>query len=330
MLLVGPTLPTHRRERAPYAHSSQVRLATWSCLVLPCALWFTIYLTMSKLSSLASAVPNSTPPKQLVAAPPSPKSPTAEDAARWPILAAWKWLVPIRTEVVDFAADAAGCSAAPTRMESCNDLACRGVLPSALGHFIKRTADAASNEAPVDPDSEFFRSSQDLNAASEDVAHSLRNLTSAAGAGVNVLRLLFLGLRSIRAENQGLEVLRELRWLAPALEVAVARLRGACRIPGYRPSDARLRSMLLAAGVPSSQRGKLSWVVDGLPWELARIQLSHFCHCPRIQPEPRISCCSTCRGAQLQTAVAHQMCPWCHQDSAGEPTGCFSPRRRPR
>ncbi|CAE7837193.1 unnamed protein product [Symbiodinium sp. CCMP2592] len=300
--------------------------------------------------------------------PASPKSPTPEDATRWPILTAWRWLVPMRTEIADFAADAAGSSAVPTRMESGTDLAYRGVLPAALGRFITRTATAASNDEPDDPDplaDESFSSSRDMHGASEDVARSLSKLTSVAGAGVSVLRLLFLGLRSIRAEylkriaawadateaaldaniqpapplplpaapapdafldwfasSAGLGVLRELRWLASPVEVALARLRGACRIPGYRPSDARLRNMLLAAGVPSTQRDKLSWMVDGLPWELARVQLSQVCQCPRLLPAPLISCCITCRGAQMQPAVAARMCPWCRQDSAVHCQAC--------
>ena len=248
------------------------------------------------------------------------------------------------------------------RLESCSDLAYRGVLPGALGRFIKRAANESSSDmrGVPEPLDELFSSSRDLSTAAEDVERSLSNLFSAAGAGVNVLRLLFLGLRSIRAEYlkrisawadateaaldagtfvpalplpppaaqppdtrlldwlasaAGLAFLRELRWLAPSMEVAVARLRGACRVPGYRPSDARLRNLLVAAGVPSTHQGQLTWVVDGLAY-VARSLLSHTCNCPRILPAPILSCCAACRGVQMHAAVAVRPCPWCRQNSA--------------
>ena len=58
------------------------------------------------------------------------RSPTTnDDGRRWPILAAWQWLVPMCTEVNDFGIEPGHSSAASTLAEGESDLAQRGIMP---------------------------------------------------------------------------------------------------------------------------------------------------------------------------------------------------------
>ena len=122
------------------------------------------------------------------------------------------------------------------------------------------------------------------------------------------------------ASPAGQEVIKELRWSLPDRRAAISRLRMACRVQGYRPSDARILFLLSAEGVPlRTGSTDVLWDSGGLTWPLAKALLLHLCTCAPVgeRPTPPIQCCSRCRGALFAdiAAAAPLPCPWCRHTS---------------
>ena len=126
----------------------------------------------------------------------------AEDTAqRWPILSAWKWFVPLSTEIEDFGHDDESSSRTVTSSELGHDLAYRGIMPRELGRFLRRHGQSNCTRLPEkDAPDEQFGSFLDMQGAADELVATAERCVRAVGAAIGVLRLLMLGLRCIRAE----------------------------------------------------------------------------------------------------------------------------------
>ena len=121
-----------------------------------------------------------------------------EVQARWPLLSAWRWLVPTLGREVILSADTGGHSAAAVCAEGECDLAHRGVLPAALGRAILQ----AARGTPVPDDA--------LPDAAEGFAHLLssaqlaaeqarrRSLVDRLRPAIDFTAVLLCGLRAAR------------------------------------------------------------------------------------------------------------------------------------
>ena len=63
----------------------------------------------------------------------------AGSEVRWPVLVAWRWLVPMPDREVVFNADVDGHSASGVRLEGANDMGYRGVMPRRLGVILQES-----------------------------------------------------------------------------------------------------------------------------------------------------------------------------------------------
>ena len=126
-------------------------------------------------------------------------------AARWPILSAWRWLVPI-PEVETFIGDSLNQSADGARRETHVDLAYRGVLPWGLGRALCAPsahggAIAGVHDEQADGagrDEEFATQSQAASTCQE--SQRRRQLWRTHAPALRVTTALVLGLRKLRAE----------------------------------------------------------------------------------------------------------------------------------
>ena len=126
----------------------------------------------------------------------------AEDTAqRWPILSAWKWFVPLSTEIEVLGHDDESSSRTVTSSELGHDLAYRGIMPRELGRFLRRHGQSNCSRLPEeDAPDEQFGSFLDMQGAADELVATAERCVQAVGAAIGVLRLLMLGLRCIRAE----------------------------------------------------------------------------------------------------------------------------------
>ena len=201
-----------------------------------------------------------------------------------PILSAWKWFVPLSTEIEDFGHDDESSSRTVTSSELGHDLAYRGIMPRELGRFLRRHGQSNCTRLPEeDAPDEQFGSFLDMQGAADELVATAERCVRAVGAAIGVLRLLMLGLRCIRAEYlkrldawasamtaslseataqvlpagpldrartwlrtpEGGTFLRELRWLAADRSTAVNRLRSVLRT---NHSNDRLAEILMEFG----------------------------------------------------------------------------------
>ena len=123
-------------------------------------------------------------------------------AQRWPILSAWKWFVPLSSEIEDFGHDEESSSRAVTNAEQGHDLAYRGIMPQELGRFLRRHGQPTCHRSQPEEDApdEQFGSFLDLQGAADELAAISVRCVQAVGAAIGPLRLLMLGLRCVRAE----------------------------------------------------------------------------------------------------------------------------------
>ena len=278
---------------------------------------------------------------------------TYPTSQRWPVLSAWRWLVPSSSEIEVFGAEVNGSSRETTRLEHGHDLAYRGIMPQELGRALKRLAgeESANVSSVLDDDDEQFGSSVCINAAAEEHKSSLSHLDVHVGAAAGPLRLLVMGLRAVRAEYlKRIQVWSEavhaalhtavdpvaapppavatdgfVLWLASATgRECVRELRwlGPTRRVAvqrvrqeYRAglSDNRVVRQLSASGVPFLDQDDLCWNVCDHPWGVCRAALQRVCQCVRVHPMPQLACCSTCGGLQIAEVRPALPCPWCRQ-----------------
>ena len=123
----------------------------------------------------------------------TPKVADPASCARWPVLSAWKWLVPLSTELEDFGTEVDG----RTRPEQGWDLAYRGVLRAALGASLRR---APTSDQLDDLAAELYGTHRDIPAATIELVNNLSCHEAAIGAAIGVLdadRCLVQGLSGI-------------------------------------------------------------------------------------------------------------------------------------
>ena len=70
-----------------------------------------------------------------------------EARTRWPILTAWRWLMPLAPRELVLNADGGGRSAEGVRQEEPSDLGYRGLMPTSLGVCLQQ-ASPLSRDAP--------------------------------------------------------------------------------------------------------------------------------------------------------------------------------------
>ena len=261
----------------------------------------------------------------------------AEDTAqRWPILSAWKWFVPLSTEIEDFGHDDESSSRTVTSSELGHDLAYRGIMPRELGRFLRRHGQSNCTRLPEkDAPDEQFGSFLDMQGAADELVATAERCVRAVGAAIGVLRLLMLGLRCIRAEYlkrldawasamtaslseataqvlpagpldrartwlrtpEGGTFLRELRWLAADRSTAVNRLRSVLRT---NHSNDRLAEILMEFGIPLRTGTVLSWGASQASWAVYRQALQHVCRCPVVAPCHLLHAASAVEGPSQQ------------------------------
>ena len=123
-----------------------------------------------------------------------PPSPPPSVVERWPILAAWRWLVPIPAREALLSQDVAGSSAASANKECGTDLAYRGVLPKALGVAICHLSPASLEDLELEQFAS-LRNSRALQSEIQALARRQRPFLPAA----QCCQRLVVGLRFIRS-----------------------------------------------------------------------------------------------------------------------------------
>ena len=122
---------------------------------------------------------------------------SAAAAARWPTLAAWRWLVPVREREelvgVDVTSSAPGAA-----MEGPADLAYRCVMPRALGKVLD-SQEGASLQVCASEEGEEYGTIHDAPTLEREAAARTRACAKRANA-VRVTTSLLLGIRKLRAE----------------------------------------------------------------------------------------------------------------------------------
>ena len=277
-----------------------------------------------------------------------PSPPPLASQNRWPLLSAWRWLVPIPDRESLLSVDVNGSSAVSTSRETGSDLAYRGVLPLQLGVALCRSGSSDSSSADCADMESFATLAQPAALASEldRLAQSQHRFLPA----IRTVQALLLGLRRIRAEYQrrieawlrlacaatpvpaplldaaaprqvdpllvwlysppGSAVLRELRWSLLSLPSAASRVRLAS---GFRSrTESAIKSLLFEAGVALLVDGLPSWGPDWPSWDEALSGLSRPCLCPASGQSRLIVSCWACGGPDFpRHSGAVQPCPWC-------------------
>ena len=129
-----------------------------------------------------------------------PADPCPESVRRWPILTAWRWLVPIPQRESSLFQDVNGSSATACSRETGSDLAYRGIFPKALGAAICRMS-PSHLEAMANQELEqhaTLRQSSALQSELRSLAASRRRALPA----IQFAQRLMLGLRCVRSAYQ--------------------------------------------------------------------------------------------------------------------------------
>jgi hypothetical protein len=244
-----------------------------------------------------------------------PVAPPRASRHRWPVLSAWRWLVPIL--IVEEQLDASVYSSVRgVRLEGPADLAYRCLLPKALG----RALICHGREVPDTPREN--AESQPREEVSRESAQRLRAATLLAGP-IRVTTMLLVGIRKMRAElSVRMSAWRELRTLEiqpPAVPVSnsvhlpvagsastviaswasslvgsasilhmrarllplsavLARTRIECRIPAGS-SDRAVVSILGPMYIPYRQGESVGWGDGRRSWDVVRSFLQRPCQC---------------------------------------------------
>jgi hypothetical protein len=124
----------------------------------------------------------------------------ASSCNRWPILWAWRWLLPMASREVIYGADTDGKSEAGVRQEYAMDLGYRGLMPLRLGTFLCKTASAGlEHTESLEQEVEEHATARHVQQAMvEGCRYSQRSLL--IRPAISVTTLLALGLRRVRAE----------------------------------------------------------------------------------------------------------------------------------
>ncbi|OLQ04671.1 hypothetical protein AK812_SmicGene12242 [Symbiodinium microadriaticum] len=129
-----------------------------------------------------------------------PADPCPESLRRWPILTAWRWLVPIPQREASLFQDVNGSSATACSRETGSDLAYRGIFPKAMGAAICRMS-PSDLEAMANQELEQYatlRQSSALQSELRILAASRRRALPA----IQFAQRLMLGLRCVRSAYQ--------------------------------------------------------------------------------------------------------------------------------
>jgi hypothetical protein len=124
----------------------------------------------------------------------------ASSCDRWPILAAWHWLLPMASREAIYNADVNESSEAGVRQEYAMDLGYRGIMPLRLGLFLcKASAEGSAAPDPAEHGYEEFATAHQLQQAEDESSFTSQQALKLRPA-ILVTSLLILGLRKIRAE----------------------------------------------------------------------------------------------------------------------------------
>ena len=280
-------------------------------------------------------------------------------SARWPVLSAWRWLVPLPSREPLLSVDVQDSSAIPTARERGWDLAYRGVLPKSLGATLCSLS-IPDLDSLVQAETELYASLRQPGALHAELRQFSKRRAAALPA-VRVVKCLLLGLRRIRFEYQarltawlslcraalpppppevaaeqagapsrdalqawlttgsGLRSMQELRWALLPPRAAVARLQSA--YPRSRLSADSLLAKLFENSGAVLQDSAPYWGPSAPTWQVAIACLSSRCSCPPAN-NARIMCCWTCGGSVLPVhTTGPSPCHCCHNHS---PVHCAS------
>ena len=187
-------------------------------------------------------------------------------AARWPVLSAWRWLIPLPHRESLLSTDVQGSSAIPTARERGWDLGYKGVLPKSLGATLCSLS-THELDALVQSECELYASLRQPGAMQAELQQFSKRRTAALPA-IRVVRCLLLGLRRIRFEFQTrltawLSLCREALPTPPPEEAAVQ--------AGAPPRDALQAWFTTGSGLRSVQ--ELRWAPPGLPWQGCKLPI---------------------------------------------------------
>ena len=210
-------------------------------------------------------------------APTSLPPPCSDGAAvRWPVLSAWRWLVPLPGWEANLSTDVAGSSRVATNRERGSDLAYRGVIPRFLGVSL-------CNLSPLEADS-LRQAELELYATLRQpgaLQHELQLLSKSRTAILPAVRLtqcLLLGLRKLRQAYQA----RTTTWLAlcrAALPAADGDMPGEGQVddrPPLRNSSSSLTAWLQSDAGQRLIR-ELRWALLRPEAAAARLRSMHPC-----------------------------------------------------
>ena len=210
-------------------------------------------------------------------APTSLPPPCSDGAAvRWPVLSAWRWLVPLPGWEANLSTDVAGSSRVATNRERGSDLAYRGVIPRFLGVSL-------CNLSPHEADS-LRQAELELYATLRQpgaLQHELQLLSKSRTAILPAVRLtqcLLLGLRKLRQAYQA----RTTTWLAlcrAALPAADGDMPGEGQVvdrPPLRNSSSSLTAWLQSDAGQRLIR-ELRWALLRPEAAAARLRSMHPC-----------------------------------------------------
>ena len=279
-----------------------------------------------------------------------------EARTRWPILTAWRWLVPHAPRELVLNADRGGRSAEGVRQEEPSDLGYRGLMPTSLGVCLQQ-ASPLSRDAPEQYALLRERGAVELEASARSAA------ARRAAPAIRVTSLLMLGIRKIRAcylqrvegclammeldlsdlggpavdpgeappppphqrapllaqwlDGPGSSLQRELRWLVPTPEAATARISNEFR--GRCPRQDVVTALLQQRGVPMLVRSLPAWHLQYAVWSdlCAALSLPR-CSC-NLPHGPGPDLCWHCGHIWLPDPSEPSPCPWCRRAVADAP-----------
>ena len=291
-----------------------------------------------------------------------PPSPPPSVVERWPILAAWRWLVPIPAREALLSQDVAGSSAASANKECGTDLAYRGVLPKALGVAICHLSPASLEDLELEQFAS-LRNSRALQSEIQALARRQRPFLPAA----QCCQRLVVGLRFIRSayharvsvwlrlaeatlprpppqalpdgveDNPAPAAAGSLSsWLGSATGTAfIQELRWALlpqhaatqrlrrTAPCRHLRDATLTQLLLDNGGAFLTAGQASWGAQRPSWSAALAGLALTCRCPPVEHQDQALACWHCGGVSLPVHTRPALpCPWCRGSNGPSCASC--------
>ena len=274
------------------------------------------------------------------------------ETRRWPLLAMWRFLIPIPQRELTLSPDVGGSSAAAVASGAAFDLGYRAVMCAEFGRALCSSV-VPNSHHESDPGESFsviFQPSA--------VSHEIRCFTQRQQnlrPAILFTTLLLLGLRRIRVEYakriaawracaevrfsvslpvppppalaQGSLFLRwlesasgkgcvwEWRWLLPPPSVLEARVRReGC---GVRALSAAHLLAIQNLGVPILVNGSPMWGPSPPSWDEVRAALSLTCGCPSsVLPDPPLSICARCGRARVAPPCSPEdvlPCIWCRR-----------------